>query len=357
MTRYPRNRSVTEIDYYLQPGFPIQSAKSSKATKNGYIQRPVTDEPNEFWSTSVSSPATRNYNSADVSLASIELIYQNNPSLWDQAYIRAFGKFKDVVRGVGSASLGTAIAEAGQAYEMAYHRLRQLATAYRHVRRGNVAAAARVLKIPPSVRRSEKTRRNVADQWLELSFGWAPLVQDIYDAMETLQNIPGVKCKARGGTRASYEKFHSLAWSRVNIRVSVEMRAHVRIESPAVYTLETLGLVNPSSVLWEVVPFSFLVDWFVSVGDFLSNQSAFTGLTLERASYTYFGVAYDSTSETHPTLIPARLSKAWLMQRRVGVPPIPPITVGWPSWSARRAANSAALLTQLLTKDNHARNG
>lgn len=351
MIRYPRNRSSQEIDYYIQPGFPIQSAKSSMVTKNGYIQRPVTSAPNEFWSHSVSSPANRNYNSADVSLASTQLIYQNNPALWDQAYSRAFGKFTEKVRGVGSASLGTAIAEAGQAYQMVYHRLRQLATAYRHLRRKNVAAALRALKSPPSMAKPVSGKKSVADQWLELNFGWVPVVQDIFDALETLQNIPGVHVKARGATRAAYDQFHSQAWSRVSIRVSVEMRAHVRIESPAVYTLETLGLVNPSAVLWEVIPFSFLVDWFVSVGDFLSNQSAFTGLTLEDASYTYFGVAYDSTSDTTPSLQPARLSKAWLLQRRVGVPPVPPITVNWPQWSARRAANSAALLVQLLSKD------
>lgn len=38
-----------------------------------------------------------------------------------------------------------------------------------------------------------------------------------------------------------------------------------------------LGLTNPASVAWELVPFSFVVDWFAPVGDWLNALDATLG--------------------------------------------------------------------------------
>jgi hypothetical protein len=35
--------------------------------------------------------------------------------------------------------------------------------------------------------------------------------------------------------------------------------------------LHSLGVTKPLSVIWELVPFSFVVDWFVSVGEWISS--------------------------------------------------------------------------------------
>jgi hypothetical protein len=42
-----------------------------------------------------------------------------------------------------------------------------------------------------------------------------------------------------------------------------------------------MGLTNPAVVAWELVPFSFVVDWFVNVSEFLGQFDEFIGLALD----------------------------------------------------------------------------
>jgi len=42
--------------------------------------------------------------------------------------------------------------------------------------------------------------------------------------------------------------------------------------------MDSIGLVNPAAILWELVPYSFVVDWIVPIGQFLENISAGVGL-------------------------------------------------------------------------------
>lgn len=351
MAVYPRNKSGSDLEYYLAPGFPIQSARSSVFQRTGFVQAPVTRTPLSFKGSCSKSPANRSYNSADVSISATQLLYNNNPYAWDMAYARAFAKFKGRIRGEADASLGVFLAELPQAYKALYHRFKQLSSALRHLRRGNVGALYRTLKVPPSARKPLNRGQSVADQWLELSFGWMPAIADIYNILKVLESTPGTRVSARGGFRPPlYNQISNGIPSRISVRMSVEMRATVRIESPYVYTLSQLGLLNPAEVVWELIPWSFLVDWFASVGAFLSNLSAFAGLRLEEASYTYFGIGYDSTAETSPLTQPPRMSKSWRVERVVGVPPVPPIGVSVPRMSSMRTANAVALLTQQFVR-------
>lgn len=44
--------------------------------------------------------------------------------------------------------------------------------------------------------------------------------------------------------------------------------------------------MNPSLVLWEAVPWSFVVDWLLPVGDFLSSLTALWGISIISNVYT-----------------------------------------------------------------------
>jgi hypothetical protein len=51
------------------------------------------------------------------------------------------------------------------------------------------------------------------------------------------------------------------------------------MSNPQLATINSLGLTNPIAVAWELVPFSFAVDWFLPVGNTLSALTAGQGLT------------------------------------------------------------------------------
>jgi len=61
------------------------------------------------------------------------------------------------------------------------------------------------------------------------------------------------------------------------------MRGEVKISNPNVAIANQMGFVNPLSVAWEAVPFSFVVDWFANVGQCLSAMTDFAGFSVTRS--------------------------------------------------------------------------
>jgi hypothetical protein len=59
----------------------------------------------------------------------------------------------------------------------------------------------------------------------------------------------------------------------------------------------SLGMVDPLQVAWEIVPYSFVVDWFLPVGSFLSAWAVIPKLrgrflTIERAGAKAVGLIW-----------------------------------------------------------------
>jgi hypothetical protein len=52
-----------------------------------------------------------------------------------------------------------------------------------------------------------------------------------------------------------------------------------KIDEGAVNPANVFGLTNPLIVAWELVPFSFVADWFLPIGKTLENLTATNGLT------------------------------------------------------------------------------
>jgi hypothetical protein len=50
------------------------------------------------------------------------------------------------------------------------------------------------------------------------------------------------------------------------------------ISSIPIKLLTIVGLSDPLSVAWEVVPFSFVLDWFLPIGNYIESFSAERGL-------------------------------------------------------------------------------
>lgn len=142
-------------------------------------------------------------------------------------------------------------------------------------------------KLPPKRRRSA-----VSDTWLEQSFGWTPLLNDIDDAAQAVANsmyrsdqkmtvvtASGRTCER---TESNYTRISNngiqpyfklnLAWEK---EVIVKYQAGVDPGSYALYNPRRVGF-DPSNWLptaWELLPWSFLVDYFANVGEIVSAAS------------------------------------------------------------------------------------
>ena len=161
------------------------------------------------------------------------------------------------------------------------------------------------------------TRRSVIDYWLEYRYGWLPLIRDVYNACKYIEELEdGSYERLRMSTKARlmrshhrgpvealgpYYEYRKWYWEMGH---SVwKCRFDYRIDNPAYLRLSGLGIVNPVATLFDAVPFSFVLGWFVNIQDFLEGWTSQFGLSFLGGSYTHFGeyreVMYRTPKEPH----------------------------------------------------------
>jgi len=74
----------------------------------------------------------------------------------------------------------------------------------------------------------------------------------------------------------------------VQTQTTVRMVLRYKVASAGVSFLAQTGFTNPLNLGWELLPFSFVVDWFVGIGPYLEARSAWDGLTFVDGSQTTF---------------------------------------------------------------------
>lgn len=135
--------------------------------------------------------------------------------------------------------------------------------------------------------------RFLADTWLEYSFGWTPLLNDIRQGSLALERIrkrsfshQTIRSIGRSKTLGPSEdliqfmegghRYDGYRFSFNEAIVVYRGAVKVPIGTRAVMTRQNLGftLDNFVPTVWELIPYSFLVDYFTNIGDVLSAWSA-----------------------------------------------------------------------------------
>lgn len=259
---------------------------------------------------------------------------------------------------IGSAaSLGAALAEYSQSAQMIIARASQMLTFIRRLRRLDFSGAAAELRLS-TIPKGVSKRRSFANNYLEFHFGWSPLIGDIYSAVDVLQNPiksirPKGTCTLDAPDWGYYENggVGPIWTKRFNTRnkIRVIMGCEVTINNPNLFLANQLGLANPATVVWEVIPFSFVVDWFVNVGQVLSSGTDFLGLTVTNGYTTQFSKGQVDTYRYNIYSSPVysgRTSDVVFVKRTLGLV-APTLKVRpWKAPHWRRAASAVALLVQ-----------
>jgi hypothetical protein len=150
---------------------------------------------------------------------------------------------------------------------------------------------SKALKSAKHVKFEAQKKRAVANAWLEYSFGWAPLVGDVENlanaAAATVSgsmrsfNITGyggdeTTVELGGGVNMGFGDMSGLAYARLRQRTKSECwykgAMALNIQDPGRFTSQFgLTMDNWLPSIWELVPWSFAVDYFTGLGDFISS--------------------------------------------------------------------------------------
>lgn len=200
-------------------------------------------------------------------------------SLDDLALI---GKLREKVSG-GSFNAAVFVAEGHEALQLIFGAAKSLDKAYRQAKAGNfVAAGKTIVEYEKSRGRSGKAAaKTIGKNWLKNQFGIQPLLNDVHEAAQTaahfasypLQQTYTVTRKKDGTVKnpapTAYVYLSSAGFTAKKIKAVVS-----EVDVP-----QLLGLTDPASVIWEKVPYSFVVDWFVPIGNYLSARGLSQALT------------------------------------------------------------------------------
>lgn len=141
--------------------------------------------------------------------------------------------------------------------------------------------------------------RATANSWLEYRYGWTPLILDGISVIDAFQRKLGRSTRrlvSRAHSGISYSEItagtqidsgdqtRTVQYSRSLTRTTKRdagVLYEINISSAADDLMRVTGsrCSDLPATVWEVIPYSFVVDWFVNVGDWLRAITPVPGIT------------------------------------------------------------------------------
>jgi hypothetical protein len=186
-------------------------------------------------------------------------------------------KLAEAIRG-HSFDLGVNIAEATKSYGTIVSNVQSIGRALLDLKHGNFTGALRSLGARRRGPRGHWDTRSLdskdlSGRWLETQYAFLPLVSQSYEAAKAFEAVTGprrlrfsVGSSAKRATIEGSDSLpnYSMPWNlSFSKRLIAELYEELSLQ-------RSLGLVNPAEIAWEVVPYSFVVDWFLPIGSYIS---------------------------------------------------------------------------------------
>lgn len=230
-------------------------------------------------------------------------------NLENQAYTEALNKLQD-----GKMSVLTSLAEAKDTINTVAKISKSLVQSYRHFRRGNYAEAAKWISGSggrPSRRGnssvSKLARTKAHDAVLTYNYAVMPLLSDIQGAFalaaQGLKDNPCVTGHRFVSQELDLPPMIGLNRTRTakgKSTAGAEVQLKAKLNDTTVGLLEQMGLYNPFSLAWDLLPYSFVIDWLIPVGNTLQALTAPLNLTFH-SGYANHKLVNDFTIKGAPS--------------------------------------------------------
>jgi hypothetical protein len=219
----------------------------------------------------------------------------------------AISRLNEKVR--GSLDLATSLAETGQAFKMlnlvgrfesgvvdmrrsydreilkkirSFRSRRGLARALRNWQRdlrSRYPGAYRPVPVTPGL--VSRVSSLGANGWCEYTYGWNPLISDIRGVAENIVGFVRNNDKVSGkytlrlnNTTAAPDFDMQNGWvypSTYTDEGFVMAKFNIKLSNGWDPGLAKWSSLNPLAVAWELTPYSFVIDWFLDIGDYMRN--------------------------------------------------------------------------------------
>lgn len=254
----------------------------------------------------------------------------------------------------------------------------------RALRRGNLVGATDALIAGRNIHNSYGGRlsksKTLAQNWLELQYGWKPLLADIVEGREALRQfalkkqlvqvvrssaIEEIRYKGdiRDATIGLISPPRRFGRWETNYITQYKFALRFTASDHLKTLLQQTGFNNPISAGWELLPFSFVADWFIPIGPYLECLSANQGLTFLDGSETLFvkrehlaSISFSGQLEgltaanNRNVRLAGTYSQTWIYHNRAKLNTFPGVT--FPTFknplSVTHALNGIALLRSLF---------
>jgi hypothetical protein len=131
-----------------------------------------------------------------------------------------------------------------------------------------------------------KNWRELSSAWLSYRYGWRPLISDIKSIRDAINHIGEEKVKrhkrtAKGSIRTEFA-IPVYTGSNEDLTVTISAQDTVNILPSGCVIADIYVPTVQFNLLqtgWELIPFSFVVDWLVNVGTAISALAVVTGAT------------------------------------------------------------------------------
>lgn len=287
--RKPSPYAVSSFEDVQFGGFANLQSKTQQGQP--YIRQTVSGD-NLHWSTQLATPRL-----TQPSVGYPDWLYQ-------RAVNRALIDLKDSV-----VDYGIMLAEARKTADFVAHTARTALKALRLTKRGNLKGAAGVLGIDGrsfkntfNIKRGHRRfDREMSKRWLELQYGWTPLMRDIQGVLADFEKgflrEPRIAVTKESRHTEKLKVPHQYwygnsAYWLGSTDTEYEFICRVRLDYVLDADLVGLrqaaqkGVVSPLPAIWESIPWTFVSDWLVPVGEFLQTLDSSLGLTFKGGSWT-----------------------------------------------------------------------
>lgn len=251
--------------------------------------------------------------------------------------------------------LGTNLAESVQTFGMVASASEALFRSAIDFKRGNWKQIAIHLGLDGH---GGSPSKKFADEFLKWKFGVVPLISDIYGGVELLkqklkpaQILHAKRVVSDNGEFSEYS--NSGCWGTGNWKGSYTVEIWAKLNSASLRFANQANLTDPLTVAWEIVPWSFVIDWCIPVGNVLEGMQATSGLDFVAAyrSYRLEGNANWEVraNSTYTNKSPATVKHDYFSYKREVYPTWPkPFPYVVQPFKIGRATTALSLLRQLL---------